>query len=215
MLVRLEIWTKLQNIKSIIGIGSGIIFLHRCRFHYIDHLWIFHGVFISVCLIIVHHGFIIHICGLFVYICAKIILPTGSRQLVSHHLPIMTVLIKKIGLYRKRNTRWSSKSIMSKKMDDWIKIQIWYKIKETSTVEETSASFIDKIASDIEHISNDMAEQWSSSARGKTRKKRLAISQPVWPVPRAVWPVRRPVWPVLRPIWPVCSVNLRVPPRAR
>ena len=30
---------------------------------------------------------------------------------------------------------------------------------EKSTVEETSASFIDKIASDIEHISNDMAEQ--------------------------------------------------------
>ena len=31
--------------------------------------------------------------------------------------------------------------------------------KEKPTVEETSASFIDKIASDIEHISNDMAEQ--------------------------------------------------------
>ena len=31
--------------------------------------------------------------------------------------------------------------------------------KEKPTVEETSASSIDKIVSDIEHVSNDMAEQ--------------------------------------------------------
>ena len=145
MLVGLEVSTKLQDIKFI-GIGNGIIFLHRCRFHYIDHLWIFHGVFISVCLIIVHHGFIIHICGLFVYICAKIILPTGSRQLVSHHLPIMTVLIKKVGLYRKRNTRWSSKCTVSKKMDDGIKILIWYKIKKSWPLKKYQLVLLTKLS---------------------------------------------------------------------
>ena len=51
--------------------------------------------------------------------------------------------------------------------------------KEKSTVEETSASSIDKIAPDIEHVSNDMAEQQSSSAGGKTIQKRPMISQPV------------------------------------
>jgi len=32
--------------------------------------------------------------------------------------------------------------------------------------------FFDKIASDIEHISNDMAEQQSSSAWGQDKKKK-------------------------------------------
>ena len=47
---------------------------------------------------------LIPICRLFLHICAQIILPIGSRQLVSHHLQIMAVLIQKIGLCRKRNT---------------------------------------------------------------------------------------------------------------
>ena len=51
MLVGLNILSKLQNIKSIIKIGNGIIFLHRCRFHHMVLLWICHGVFISICLI--------------------------------------------------------------------------------------------------------------------------------------------------------------------
>jgi len=51
--------------------------------------------------------------------------------------------------------------------------------KEKLTVEETSASSIDHITPDVEHVSNDMDEQQSSSARGKTRKKKPATSQPV------------------------------------
>ena len=43
--------------------------------------------------------------------------------------------------------------------------------KEKSTVEETSASSIDKIAPDIEHVSNDMAEQQSSSAGEQDKKE--------------------------------------------
>ena len=49
--------------------------------------------------------------------------------------------------------------------------------KEKSIIEETSASSIDQIASDVDHASNDIAEQQSSSAGGKTRKKRLATSR--------------------------------------
>ena len=51
--------------------------------------------------------------------------------------------------------------------------------KEKSTVEEISASSVDKIVPDIEHVSNNMAEQQSSSAGGKIRKKRPTTSQPV------------------------------------
>ena len=51
--------------------------------------------------------------------------------------------------------------------------------KEKPTVKETSASSINKIVPDIEHVSNDMAEQQSSSAGGKTRQKRPMISQPI------------------------------------
>ena len=51
--------------------------------------------------------------------------------------------------------------------------------KEKPTVEEKSASSIDKIAPDIEHVSNDMDEQQSSSVGDKTRTKRPATSQPV------------------------------------
>ena len=43
--------------------------------------------------------------------------------------------------------------------------------KEKPTIEETSASSIDKIAPDIEHISNNMAEQQSSPAGGQDKKK--------------------------------------------
>jgi len=43
---------------------------------------------------------------------------------------------------------------------------------EKSNIEELSASSIDQIAPDVEHISNDMAEQESSSAGGKGKKKK-------------------------------------------
>jgi hypothetical protein len=42
--------------------------------------------------------------------------------------------------------------------------------KEKPTFEETSASSIDKIVPNIEHVSNDMAEEQSSSAGGQDKK---------------------------------------------
>ena len=39
-----------------------------------------------------------------------------------------------------------------------MKIQIWHKIKKL-TIKEISASSIDRIVPDVEHVSNDMAEQ--------------------------------------------------------
>ena len=44
--------------------------------------------------------------------------------------------------------------------------------KEKPTVKETSASSIDKIVPDLEHVSNDMAEQQSSSAGGQDKKQK-------------------------------------------
>ena len=44
--------------------------------------------------------------------------------------------------------------------------------KEKPTVKETSASSIDKIVPDIEYVSNDMAEQQSSSAGGQDKKEK-------------------------------------------
>jgi hypothetical protein len=44
--------------------------------------------------------------------------------------------------------------------------------KEKPTVKETSAISIDKIVPDIEHVSNDMAEQQSSSAGGQDKKEK-------------------------------------------
>ena len=38
---------------------------------------------------------------------------------------------------------------------------------EKPNIEESSASFIDQISSVVEHVSNDMDEQWSSSAGGQ------------------------------------------------
>ena len=45
--------------------------------------------------------------------------------------------------------------------------------KEKPTVKETSASCIDKIVPDIEHVSNDMAEQCSSSAGGQNKSNHI------------------------------------------
>ena len=44
--------------------------------------------------------------------------------------------------------------------------------KEKLIIEETSASSIDQIASDVEHASNDIAEQQLSSAGGQDKKKK-------------------------------------------
>ena len=82
-----------------------IIFLIQCRFHHIGHLHICHTGLIIACLVFIRHGILIPICRLFLHICAQIILPIGSRQLVSHHLQKVVVLILKTGLCRKENTR--------------------------------------------------------------------------------------------------------------
>ena len=94
----------LQDSNSMIGIGSRIIFLIQCRFHHIGRLYICHADLIIACLVLIHHDIIIPVCRLFLHICAQIILPIRSRQLVSHHLQLIAVLILKIGLCRKRNT---------------------------------------------------------------------------------------------------------------
>ena len=46
-------------------------------------------------------------------------------------------------------------------------------LKKKSTVEETSASSIDQIIPNSNPASNNMAEQWSSSARGQVKKKEI------------------------------------------
>ena len=43
--------------------------------------------------------------------------------------------------------------------------------KERPIVEETSASSLDQIAPNVEYVSNDIAEQQSSSTGGKVRKR--------------------------------------------
>ena len=88
----------LQNSNSMIGIGSRIIFLIQCRFHHIGRPYICHADLIIACPIFIRHGIIIPVCRLFLDICIQIILPIGSQQLVNHHLSLMTVLMKKIGL---------------------------------------------------------------------------------------------------------------------
>ena len=49
--------------------------------------------------------------------------------------------------------------------------------KEKLIIEETSASSIDQIASDVEHASNDIAEQQLSSAGGQEQKKDARSAQ--------------------------------------
>ena len=49
--------------------------------------------------------------------------------------------------------------------------------KEKPIIEETSASSIDQIASDVEHASNDIAEQQLSSAGGQEQKKDARSAQ--------------------------------------
>ena len=49
--------------------------------------------------------------------------------------------------------------------------------KEKSIIEETSASSIDQIDSDVEHASNDIAEQQLSSAGGQEQKRDARSAQ--------------------------------------
>ena len=95
----------LQDSNFVIEIGNRIIFVIQYRVRHVGHLYLCHADLITTCLVFIHHGIIILVCRLFLDICIQIILPIGSRQLVNHHLSLMTVLMKKIGLYRKRNTR--------------------------------------------------------------------------------------------------------------
>ena len=87
---------------------------------------------------------------------------------MSYHLCIVTILIKKTSLYRKISVRWSSKSIVPKK--DGRSSDLTLNIEKLQ-IEKLSASSIDQIAPDIEHVSNNISDQESSSAGGQHEKE--------------------------------------------
>ena len=95
----------LQNRNSMHRIGNGAILIYQCRFHSMEHLYMCHGNFILICIILILHGLIIRICHFLLDIFVQIILHIRNRQLKSHHLPAMTVLIIKIGLCKKGHIR--------------------------------------------------------------------------------------------------------------
>ena len=67
------------------------------------------------------------------------------------------------------------KQVYRVKKDGWLnKNSDLTQDKEKPTIEEISVSSIDKIAPDIEHVSNDMAEQQSSSAGGQDKKEKTS-----------------------------------------
>ena len=103
------------NKNSMIRIGYGVILRWQCRFHLMDHICLCHVDRMTACLIYVHHVLKIYGCCLLLDIFVQIILYIRNRQLKSHCLPTMTILIIKIGLCRKRNIRWLNKSIVAKK----------------------------------------------------------------------------------------------------
>ena len=70
------------------------------------------------------------------------------------------------------------KQVYRVKKDGWLnKNSDLTQDEEKPTIEETSASSIDKIAPDIEHVTNVMAEQLSSSA-GRQDKKEKTGNKP-------------------------------------
>ena len=95
---------------------------------------------------------------------------------MSHHLQKVAVLILKVDLCRKKHK--VIKQIYRVKKDGRLnKKSDLTQDKEKPTIEETSASSIDKIAPDIEHVTNVMAEQLSSSA-GRQDKKEKTGNKP-------------------------------------
>ena len=106
MLVGLKISSNqnlLQNRNSVNRIGNGAILIYPCRFHLMEHLYMYRGSSILICIILILHGLIIRVCRFPLDIFVQIILHIRNRQLKSHHLPTMTVLFIKIGLCRRRN----------------------------------------------------------------------------------------------------------------
>ena len=90
----------LQDSNSIIRIGNRIIFLIQCRFRHIVHLYLCHADF--------YYSMIYFYLSWHCNSC----MPSLPRYLCPDHItyreptigkPSMTVLMKKIGLYRKRN----------------------------------------------------------------------------------------------------------------
>ena len=55
-----------------------------------------------------------NLCHFSLYICAQIMLPIGNRQLVNHHLPLMTVLMKKM-VYTEKEIQDGQASLSYKK----------------------------------------------------------------------------------------------------
>jgi hypothetical protein len=82
-------------------IGNGVTLINQCCFLYMDHQCLCHGNLSLICIIFVLHGIIVHICRPLVIF----VKPIRSRLLMCHHLCIMTVLIKRIGLHVKLSER--------------------------------------------------------------------------------------------------------------
>ena len=91
----------------------------------------------------------------------------------------MIVLIIKIGLCRKKKHKVTKQVYRVKKDGRLTKNSDLTLEKEKSIIEEMSASSIDQIASDVEHASNDIAEQQLSSAGGQEQKKAPGLLRPV------------------------------------
>jgi hypothetical protein len=91
--------------SSIMGIGNGVTLTNQCRFLHMDHHYLCHGKLILICIIFVLRGIIIHICHLLLVPFVLILLIIENRCLMCHHLCIMAVLIKRIGLHVKLSER--------------------------------------------------------------------------------------------------------------
>ena len=64
----------LQNRNSMYRIGNGAILIYQCRFHSMEHLYMCHGNFILISIILILHGLIIRICHFLLDIFVQIIL---------------------------------------------------------------------------------------------------------------------------------------------
>ena len=133
-------------------------------------MYLCHADFIIARLIFIGHGLIIHTCCLFLDICVQITLPIGSRQLVNHHLPIMTILIKK-SVYTEKKHKVIEQVYRVKK-GGWLSKNPETLDIENPNIKESPATSIDQITPNVEHVSNDIAEKRSSSAEGQGKEKK-------------------------------------------
>ena len=116
-------------------------------------------------------------------------MPFPPRYFCSHYIPYKESVIKKSPLANNDRFMHKNRSVQKKKHK--VTKQV-YRVKkdgrltknsdltlekEKPIIEETSASSIDQITSDVEHASNDIAEQQLSSAGGQEQKKGARSAQ--------------------------------------